>query len=69
MKIKFKKVQFQEFLSYEVRVDGVLVGEVYRAWFRLGGNSWTHTRVAGIGYSTRLEAARYLWKAYLKTKA
>lgn len=60
----FTKVGHPEFPDYEVRERGVLLGKVWRAWFRLGGHSWTHSLVAGIGYATREEAARYLAKAY-----
>ena len=29
--------------SWTVLRDGVPIGEVYRAWSRLGGNGWKHT--------------------------
>ena len=46
--------------TYAVLADGVEVGTVWRAWFRLGGLCWTNSVVTAQGFSTRLEAARHL---------
>ncbi len=39
---------------------GLYLGGVWKAWFRLGGASWTHTLSMGGGFPTRWEAVRDL---------
>jgi hypothetical protein len=53
-----------EFPTYTVFAGGVEIGRVWRAWFRLGGNSWTHNLVAASGFASRLEAARNLHRLW-----
>lgn len=62
----FKRVGNPESPDYEVRVDGVLIGKVWRAWFRLGGHGWTHSRAGSVGFATRTEAARDLFRVFRK---
>ena len=54
-----------ELRVYKVFADCVFVGEVWSAWFRLGGQSWTYGDP--WGYPSRQEAARALINKNKKT--
>lgn len=43
------------------------IGTVYRAWFRYGGNCWTNSRNASMGFTTRKEAAENCLDMYCKS--
>lgn len=59
-KFKFKKTSED---SYEVSLNGQVLGEVYKSWHRLGGQGWTfkEKHYSQMG-RTRYEAAYYLWQ-------
>jgi hypothetical protein len=53
--------------EYVVKVNGVVIGNVWRSWFRLGGAGWTNSLCGSSGHKTRKDAARDLrWRFYKK---
>lgn len=45
------------------------IGSVHCAWFRSGGDSWTHSRVGACGFKTRKEAAKDLFRIWREINA
>ena len=59
MKPKYTKVTED---TYEVRVDGIYKGDVFKWWSRVGGAGWCCTGKMPILFKTRKEATRILLK-------
>ncbi len=58
--VTLERVKDSELSEVLVIWNGHTLGGVWKAWFRLGGASWTHTLSPGGGFPTRWEAVRDL---------
>jgi hypothetical protein len=67
--VKYKLID-KEMSDYEVYYNGEHIGNVYRAWSRVGGNGWKYRfkgHIQHFTYSSRKEVTKMLINHRIKS--